>query len=89
MFGDPDNPDDPWDLGDEGPPPWWVDGKPPPEPPRITAMFRQRLDDLEGAINSWETPNREALDLIAMLRFELDDHDDRYAAGEGMPNFGE
>ena len=84
LLGDPDNPDDPWDLGDEGPPPWWVDGLPPPEPPRVVQGYRDRLEDLEELLESWETPPEEALGMIQLLRTALDDHDRRYAAKEGV-----
>ena len=84
LLGDPNNPDDPWDMGDEGPPAWWVDGLPPPEPPRVVQGYRDRLEDLETLLDSWETPPKEALGMIQLLRAALDDHDRRYAEKEGV-----
>ena len=84
LLGDPNNPDDPWDMGDEGPPAWWVDGLPPPEPPRVVQSYRDRLEDLETLYKTWETPPKEALGMIQLLRAALDDHDRRYAAKEGV-----
>ena len=57
---------------------------PPPEPPRIVQGYRERLEDLEELLKSWETPSEEALGMIQLLRAELDDHDRRYAAGGGV-----
>ena len=87
LLGDPNNPDDPWGMwedGGDGPPAFWVDGLPPPEPPRVVQGYRDRLEDLETLLNSWETPPKEALGMIQLLRAALDDHDRRHAAKEGV-----